>query len=607
MDSPVLDRLTRDPATRRLARALTSGVRAVGTGASGSSPSFTAAAIAGVAKAPVVLVCAHLDETEEAADELASAGVPVLKLPALEALPGESRVAADLLGERLAAVRAAVELTLAPGVVVASIHALMQRVPKPGTLDRYMRTVGKGDRLDPADLIEWLAASGYQRVDAIEEPGDFAVRGGILDVFSPGGGDGPGGRAVRLDFFGDELDAIAEIDLDTMGSDRRLDEADIVAATLDEPTDRKAKDRDTLNFLELLPSESLAVLVETMEVVEQGRGYYERVTDPAGIDGPPAVLKLLQERFDGFCELNQYSAGATGSDERVELPVAPLPAFDQDAAKGVVELADLTRLHGRVLVVCQKPAELARLRELLTEFAPERAPDVEGVVAYIHRGFVWESSDEGSDALASLCVVPYHELLHRFGVRRRTRRLRSGRAMDTFLEFETGDYVVHAEHGIARFAGLTQMTPKALPGRVASGEPEEFLTLEFAGRSRLHVPATQIDQVQRYVGGFAGKPPLSTIGGKKWKNQKQAVADSVHDLAGEMLRVRAARDALPGVRYPADTRWQTEFEAEFPYDETEDQLAGLSEIKKDMQGERPMDRLLCGDVGFGLVVGKLGL
>ena len=128
---------------------------------------------------------------------------------------------------------------------------------------------------------------------------------------------------------------------------------------------------------------------------------------------------------------------------------------------------------------------------------------------------------------------------------------------------------------------------------------EEYLTLEFANKALLHVPATQIDLIQRYVGGFEGRPPLSVLGGRRWAKQKKQVADAVKDLAAEMLRIQAARASLPGVRYPSDTAWQREFEASFPYDETPDQLAAIGAVKKDMNDEQPMDRLICGDVGFG--------
>jgi transcription-repair coupling factor (superfamily II helicase) len=184
--------------------------------------------------------------------------------------------------------------------------------------------------------------------------------------------------------------------------------------------------------------------------------------------------------------------------------------------------------------------------------------------------------------------------------------------MDTFLDFAPGDLVVHRDHGIARFIGLVVMESGAnrlsathrlrdnvRKKRTDDEALEEYLTLEFAQGTKLHVPCTKIDQVQKYVGGFRGQPALSAIGGQRWKKQKEQVFESVRGLASELLRVRAAREHLPGVRFPADTTWQKEFEAEFPYDETEDQLAALSEIKRDMQQERPMDRLLCGDVGYG--------
>jgi len=348
--------------------------------------------------------------------------------------------------------------------------------------------------------------------------------------------------------------------------------------------------------------------------------------------------------------------GGAAGDLEIELPVRPLGELPRDTAEGIRHLADeagggtAAGGRGRVAVFCQNDGELSRLRELIAEHAPGAASGISTTRAYISRGFVWGEPDNapaaGSTPLepslpSSLLIVPYSELIHRFETRRRGRagaggtggagggagRMRAGRAMDTFLDFAVDDYVVHRDHGIALFRGLTQMKPRAvkaaapvvLPGEKANKKgrrrtgtagndaqvpdpfegTEEYLTLEFDGGSKLHVPCTKIDQVQKYVGGFRGKPQLSTLGGTRWKNQKDRVSESVMDLAAEMLRVRAARGSLPGVRFPADTTWQKEFEEEFPYDETDDQLAAMAEIKKDMQNERPMDRLLCGDVGYG--------
>jgi len=634
-----------------LARALEAGGRLIASGAAGSSSVFLAGALARRTGRPVVLVMAHVDEAEAAEDELASDGCRVIRLPALESLPGETGVALDLFADRVRAVRAAGELAgeaagsgggestlgrplshappgwwgypfrqdaILPHVIIASIHALMQAVPHPGALDELTRTIARADRVDPQELIGWLDGAGYNRTGAVEEPGEYAVRGGIVDIYPPAGSvhtlDGAEQPAapVRLDFFGDEVDRIHEIDLDTMGSDRELQSVELLRANLDAQEHVAGG-----SFLELLPREALALVAETLEVTEQGRGYYERVTDSRGVYGPPAVLKLLRERFAGFAEINQFSGAgrAGGGAVAIDLPVRPLPMFDRDAAKAVGELEGLLNeigAEGRLVVPCDNPAELQRFGELLAEFAGEWRERIDSRLGYVHRGFIFEPAGQ-----PPLAVVPLHELLHRFGRRRRAARLRAGggRAMDTFLEFSPGDFVVHAEHGIARFVGLTTLkkeplksaTRPAAERRATQGatrkapkaEPEEYLTLEFAGKSRLHVPATQIDLVQRYVGGFSGAPPLSTLGGERWKQQKRRVSESVRELAGELLRVRAAREATPGVRYPGDTAWQKEFEAEFPFEETEDQLAALAAIKRDMQSDRPMDRLICGDVGFG--------
>jgi transcription-repair coupling factor (superfamily II helicase) len=588
------------PVVRDLAAALDAGRRVAASGVSGSSTSLVSAALARLTGRPVVLVVAHMDDADEAADELDSFCVEAARLPAVESLPGESGVSLDLFAERLKVARRL--LTSAPSVLVCPIQALMQGVPSPDRLDAVSRTIRAGQTVPPNDLARWLDSAGYARRDAIEEPGDFALRGGILDVFPPAAA-GP----VRLDYFGDVVDRITEVDLETMGSGAGLELVDLVSAA----GDAIRSEDGVVNVLTLLPRGAVAVVADTLELTEQARGYFERVSDSRGLYGPPAVLTLLHTHAHAIVEVNQFTTGAVGSDVRIELPVSPLASFASEPREAIAELSAASK-EARVAVFCQNAGELQRFQELLAQFAPEAAAGIESRVAYLHRGFAWDAGER-------LMLLPYHELVHRYHARRRAARLRAGRAMDTFLEFAPGDFVVHAEHGIARFVGLKVMKAAAsggvtaepgggavpdslLGGRVRGSGAEsqqEYLTLEFAGRTRLHVPATHIDQVQKYVGGFKGKPPLSTLGGQRWRAQKERVSQSVRDLAGEMLRVRAAREHMPGIRYPGDTAWQREFEAEFPYEETEDQLAALAEIKKDMAADRPMDRLVCGDVGFG--------
>ncbi|MFZ4574583.1 MAG: transcription-repair coupling factor [Phycisphaerales bacterium] len=601
----LLGPLLSTPAVRELARALGERRRCVATGVAGSSAGLTAGAVFKLTERTVVLVVAHIDEGDETLDELLGAGVAAMRLPALEVLPGETGVSLDQLAERLAAARAVIDGAF-KGVLICPFQALMQQMPRPERMDELAWIIAKGDRVGQSALVNWLGNAGYSRVEAIEEPGDFAVRGGIVDIFPPGGSSGLSGprsaapgTPVRLEFFGDEIDRMTEVDIETMGSDRAVESVELYA-----PDVKAVMRGEHVNFLEFVTREAVVMLHETMEVVEQGRGYYERATDATSISGPPAVLKLLETRFHAMAEVNQFSAGAGSADTRIELPVGALPAFSKDLGEAISELNALAAPpeNRRVVVCCQTEGESQRLGELLAPSDAALRARISTLHAYLGRGFLWEADGE------AVAFVPYQELLNRFTVRRRGGKLRSARAMDTFLDFQVGDYVVHTDHGIAKFIGLTMLAPRDLPGQTsavkkragagASTEPEEFLTLEFASNSKLHVPA-QIDLVQKYVGGFSGKPPLSVLGGQRWKNQKDRTAESVKDLAAEMLRVRAAREHMPGVSYPADTAWQKEFEAEFPYTETEDQLAALSEIKKDMTGPRPMDRLICGDVGFG--------
>ncbi len=593
-----------DRAFKAFAKGLDSGHRTIATGSVGASISLIALALSRQIERPVVIVCAHLDEAEDIHAEIdAVEAGRSLVFPALELSPGESSVSAELFAQR-ASMIAGFRGGVVPDVLIAPMAALMQPVPSEARIGALVREVQDSAQIAPGDLIEWMSDAGYERVETIEYPGQFASRGGILDIFPPtGSGSGLDGNPipVRIDFFGDEIDSICEIDLDTMGSDRKV--GSVLLGAVGES--QLAGSRDDQSVLEYLPRESVVLLAETFEVVEQGRGYFERISDGRAIFGPPAVLKILETRFHALAEVNQFSAGKSGADSLVGLPVGTLPPFDREVAGAIRELGELKEQVDTVILACGSEGEFARLGELLALHAP--GVDVRREILDIRRGFIWEASDEAA-GIGRFAIVPAGELLHRSSVRRRMQKIRAGRTMDTFLDIQVDDFVVHSEHGIAKFVGMSVMDASGTAKQRRQFNPqakkrkedqEEYLTLEFAGRSRLHVPCSQICLVQKYVGGFRGKPPLSSIGGKKWKAQKERVTESVKDLASEMLRVRAAREHVPGFSYPSDTAMFKEFEAEFPYDETEDQLSAMIEIKKDMQSSRPMDRLICGDVGFG--------
>jgi transcription-repair coupling factor (superfamily II helicase) len=687
-----------------LARAPIGKRRAVASGAAGSSVALLAGAMASRSGAPVLLVVAHVDDAETAGQELREDGCEVVVFPALETLPGETSASLELYGQRLGAMQSLMAWGAGEGaarVVVAPIQALMQPVPDPRRLGEGLLTLRAGETHAMDQVVRWLDQAGYTRVDVVSETGEYARRGGILDVFPPGdpgaqenasdvsarNGTNSGARQsategeltlsmggvpVRLDFFGDQIDRVSEVDPDTMGSDRRVAGVRLVRASLDEPEpepksdgakggagSRRATD-DGVSVLDVMPSATIAVLGELMELTEQGRGYLERVTESRGIFGPPSVFKKIIERcVGGVVESTGLGvsigapgrgslggashAGARGDDAVVELPVSALASFDEDPRAGVRELVELARGRSgprvRVEVCCNSEGERARLLELLDELDREQPDEVrrgEGDVEGAGRGARAAGGDVGSRVQflnagfqwGDRLLVSYAELVHRFQTRRRARtgRLRAGRALDTFLDLQPGDYVVHSEHGIARFNGLSSVKARDAKASVdqrlrggaagagsAAGagasagaarqasddELGEYLVLEFDAKAMLYVPASKADQVQKYIGGFKGKPRLSTLGGTRWKKQKEQVSESVRDLAAELLRVRAAREAVGGVSFPQDTDWQREFEDAFAHEETEDQLAALAEIKRDMQSARPMDRLLCGDVGYG--------
>lgn len=608
-----LHKIAESPAVSALCERVSANTRTVAHGSRGSSTSLLAGALAVRTGRPILLVMAHPDEADDALDDLnlfhdAGLALPCRRLAAMEALPGETGINLDLLAQRLDVIKwlmqARQDADSEPAVLVAPIQSLMQAVPGPEAIEGFSLSVRSEQALALGQLLSWLSDAGYERADTVEQPGQFAARGGIVDIFLPTGvvgqtqapaSEGEGGdlvTAVRVDFWGDTVESISRIDLDTMGSAGQIEQVQLIGAA----ADQVLNDETTTSLWSLLRDDTLVVLHEVLELGEQGRGYFERLTDPRGVYPPQAVFKALTAR--PHVEVNQYS-GSSSEEAMASLPVDALAGFDKDATGAVQELAALATARHEVVVLCQKQAERDRLIELIGQHAPEGQGLIQIEVGYLHRGFVWRGGGQHEDDAqrgGAVYLVPHHELFHRYHVRRQTRRLSTGssasaKATDAFFDVEVGDYVVHVDHGIGRFIGLRAMRRK--------GKTEDYLTLEFANKAHLHVPASQIDLVQKYVGGFAGKPPLSLLGGKRWARQKQQVSESVKDLAAQMLRVQAARASQPGIRYPDDTVWQRKFEAEFPYDETEDQLAAIEAVKRDMGHTQPMDRLICGDVGFG--------
>lgn len=603
----------------------------------GSCAPILAAAIAEHAGRPLLLITTHTDEADDFRDDIETAiGRAPELLPPLENFSGEGGEDDELVAERLRLCVALMDqhgvgsqeqtgktageqkkpgasghkLGAAPSplsIIVAPVMALMQPVPTPAAIAARSIRLRAGQLLSPDQLGEWLDGQGFSRCDQVELPGDCARRGGIIDVFPMGAG-GP----VRIEFFGDQIDSVRAFDAGTQRSSITLDSVRIPARLLGVGAGkRRNANDDTTGFLSLLPRETLIAICEPNETQEIGRTYWQRLGERAGmipIDG-------LFRHANDFSQvwLQRFADPALGA---VDLQVASLPQFEPRSAEALDALFELAA-ERKVVILCDTPAEKERFVERLAEesqpqnqrskpsidepeddgaapasthkTAPQierrerpapRAP-IETSVGVLHRGFCWGDT----------AFVPHHEIFQRFRQRRTLRRVQPARPIDSFFDLQKGDYVVHTLHGIARFEGLQALE--------RAGREDEFLVLKFADDAVVHVPASQIHVVQKYVGSVRGKPKLSKLGGSSWKRAKERVAEAVMDLAADLLAVQAQRATQEGVAYPTDTQWQREFEGAFAYVETEDQLRALGEIKGDLTRPRPMDRLICGDVGFG--------
>ncbi len=625
------------------ARPLRDAARLVGektalsvSGMWGSSIAAVTAALDSELHRPVLVICGHVDEADDIADDMElfhgrrpKVLAPVELAGALggvseEQVANRLQLIADLAGDmRGAADRAA----KAPRLLVAPIQAIMQPVPSLKQLAQMQLSLRAKMAIEPEKLIVWLSEHGYGRIDQVETPGDFAVRGGIIDIYLPGEFADAGeqvGMTIRVDFLGDEIESIKRFSLDTLGSLNALD-----SITINDIKGGVGDISDATHLFSYLPAGTIVALWAPLEIAEQARSYLDRLNEAGGIYPLGAVLNHAA-KFT-CVELSQFDQGTAlpslvgQQATHVKLPIRSLQKFETEAAKAIAELGEFAQTHD-VTVFCENVGEAGRFAERMDQQSPGLREQVDIVIGYLHRGFVWdeegliepaakrgplklEQERQGDQKAAPVpaeppAVIPvrprgsrpvallgHHELFHRYEMRRKVKKVIESRPVDSFLDLKVGDYVVHVAHGIARFMGMQTINK--------DGRNEEFLSLRFADQASLHVPAARINLVQKYIGGFQGHPKLSKLGSGSWEREKAKVAEAVMDMAAELLEIQASRESETGVAYPPDTPWQQEFEAEFPYTPTVDQVTAADEIKKDMQRPRPMDRLLCGDVGYG--------
>jgi len=577
----VFEEVTHNPRLRQAAEALAVGRPVRLSGVWGSAASLVSAAIGHVRGAPVLLVTAHTDDADEAADD-----VEVLAGEAGHLFPAwEVDVGSDHLNDEIAAQRQRICNCLlrvgqgsdtAPAVLVAPVMALLQPAPSKDALQSARRALRRGDETSPEELAAWLTDAGFEHVEQVDQHGQFARRGGIVDIFAPGAE-----QAIRAEFFADQIDSIRRFDLDTQRSTEEVDHVDLTALT----AAGEIASGEVTSLFAYLPAGTVVCIVEPEEVFDLAEQFYARSREFAEPVRSGLLRYRAQDVFDGaagFAVVEMHRFRPTGQTDAIPLGIRSLERLAVNAREALAELEEISDV-AQVWVYCENPAERERFLEVLAGSHKKLAERVRSAIGHVHSGFYWPDQ--------RLVVVGHHEIYHRYAQVRRIRRVRAGRPVDSLLDLQAGDYVVHVAHGVGRFEGLRQMDHQ--------GRREEYLRLRFAGNAVLHVPAARIDLVQKYIGSGRRRPSLSRLGGSQWQRQKQRVAEAVRDMAADMLRIQAMRQSMPGIAYPESSEWQKQFAEEFIYTETEDQIATMGQIHSDMKQPRPMDRLLCGDVGYG--------
>lgn len=447
-------------------------------------------------------------------------------------------------------------MTSKAALVVLTASTLNNAAPTPEGMRRLTLELKKGEALSLEDLVSKLAQAGYERVPQVALRGQFAVRGGIVDVFS-----WQHTIPVRVEFFGDEIDSLRFFDLDVQTSVQPLESVSILLG--------EAGDARQCTVRDYIKAGDLVVDVQ------------------AGVDVELASVSITADAAPGEGE-EDFSAAffdhGLGEFEAGDLVV--------EAGKRDQFLRQLTQWleqGWQVTIYCNNEGEVERFRDLLPEPVLTHR-GLELIIGTIAHGFTFPA--------AKLAVLSDAELFGRYRNTRARRlalrraREQTNRAQIDFSELNEGDYVVHLEHGIALFCGLEKFAK-------ADGTEEEVLLLEFANGAKLYSPLEQSYLVSRYVGVGKRHPQLSELGDAKWAKAKAQAQKSVFDYASKLLSVHAARETAVGFAFPPDNKWLNEFERSFVYKETPDQVTAIAETKADMEGEQPMDRLICGDVGFG--------
>ena len=586
-------------------------------------------------KLPVLVVTPRPREARHLQDQLLAWGDDTIIFPEPDSLPYE-RLASDpfTIQQRIKALSTLNAGDEAP-LIIASAHAIAQKTLPPSDFRSTAHTIWQGMKVNIEELLAKWQDMGYEWEHMVEVPGSFSRRGGILDIYPPSSE-----LPARIELFGDEVESIRLFDPATQRSVRLVTSISVVPATeaffsskglkLEEMLDQldisgchiEARERiehevekllgreqvEGLEFytplfssgsiIDYLPQNALLILDQPAEIEqtfgeldaqvgELRREQIARGELPRNFPAPYLTWAELLARIESA--ERRLSLWSWQADEASQ-PLLSFSSAPSYGGKLTAFLKDTKQMleKKRIIIVSHQARRLSELLEEQDIIAPplsriEEPPPL-GVIALV------EGSLAQGWVMDSLILFTDAEL---FGFTKKRRQVKRHpmRQAGFLSELAVGDYVVHIEHGIARFAGATMMS---------LGEAErEYLVLEYAAGDRLYVPSDQVDRIGRYIGHSAQPPALSRLGTQEWARAKQRVKEAAGDLARELLALYAAREVMPGFAFSSDTTWQDDLEASFPYLETPDQLQAVLEVKEDMERAKPMDRLVCGDVGYG--------
>jgi transcription-repair coupling factor (superfamily II helicase) len=611
---------------RRVGAMLDEGRRRIDmSGLSGSSPMFVVEALRERVKRTVVVCCSDEEQARDACSDLGTVSSGRVEFfPAKDIFPQPFDFKENLTvrGKRNACLDRILQGEV--DIVVTSLAGLREKTITLDTLRDHAREFRVGDHIDLEALLSYLVSVGYERNGIVEELGQFAVRGSIIDIFDPSW-DHP----LRLELFDDEITSIRAFDIDNQRSIGQSDIARVLPATgvfVEEETLRELEkqlreqnfDGDTIDeirheiehhrfsylvrryapalgmqgsLLDFFDAPPVLVFCDeagmqtAVEVLESDYAKVERATEDYPIMAldryllPPDYYTTYEVPAVHVWSRSVHTDGDGPPPDTVTCHATAHPTV-LGKIDSLLQLIRRLRDKGNDVLVF---SDTATQRERLADMLEDVEELVHLPVGWVTSGFVWNT--------AGFALLTDHEIFHRSlprpSDRRKTRRAHGMRAAD----LQVGDFVVHVDYGIGRYVGLEKVNTQ--------GGDTECLNLRYHGSDRIFVPLDQIPFVEKYVGKDSVLPVLDRLGSSKWQRTKEKTKKALANVAKEMLRVYAAREVAERPPFSADSQWQKELEASFPFEETPHQLRAAAEIKSDLESSRPMDRLICGDVGFG--------